>query len=267
MPEAEIKAYYPPAVAAAPGAQVHRLGVREPMPAGLVDRPRGSDDVLVMVFHGETAIDGGPVQAGPFARVWPPRTPHRYGHPGRPWSHSWIHVRGAGFATDVARAGVPLDRAVAGFQPEPFEHLLRLIHAECAGRPRPDLAIVLDLLRILVRMLRRDEVEGPDGAIPPALSRLCQELHGRPGAHWDIPRMARLCGWSESRFSHRFRAALGVPPLEYLIQLRLRRARELLNEPGKRVHAVAAEVGYHDLPHFCRIFKQRFGASPRQLGS
>jgi AraC-like DNA-binding protein len=245
---------------------VRRIGIREGMPAGMVDRREGTDDILVMAFPGGVRLDGV-LHPGPVARVWPRRTRHHYGDPRRPWSHSWLHVRSEAFAAALVRDGVPLDRPIAGFPTEPFEHLLRLLHAECAGHPRPDLAIVLDLLQVLVRLLRRGADAGPAERMPAVLGLLCQELHARPGAPWDVARMAGRCGWSASRFAHRFRAALGVPPLEYLIRLRLHRARELLAERDRPVHAIAAEVGYRDLPHFSRLFRRRFGLPPGRLRS
>lgn len=244
---------------------MQRIGIREPMPAGMVHRPRGGDDILIMAFHGDACIDGDAVIPGPSARAWPRRAPHRYGDPWRPWMHSWLHVRSDTFASALGREGVPLDRPIPGFRPEPFEHLLRLLHAECAGHVRPDPAVVTDLLQVLARLLRRCATPAMGGPMTPEISLLCQEMHAHPGASWNVPRMARMCGMSESRFAHRFRATMGTPPVEYLIRLRLHRARQLLAEPERPIHLIAAEVGYTDTPHFYRIFKQRFGMAPGMM--
>ena len=49
------------------------------------------------------------------------------------------------------------------------------------------------------------------------------------------------------------------------IRLRLDRARVLLSERNRSVAAVAAEVGWHDAPDFCRLFRRRCGVTPGSL--
>jgi AraC-like DNA-binding protein len=263
--QAEIKAYYPAPPVEQPAPRIRRIGIRELMPPGMVDRPRGTDDILMMVFHGDACIGSRTVQPGPSMRIWPRRASHLYGDPRRPWMHSWLHLQGQEFESALVRERIPLDQPISSFAPEPFEHVLRLLHVECGGRAIPDAEIVYELTRVLIRLTRRC-TSGPGGtALHPALSRLCLELHQSPGAPWSILRMARMCGWSASRFAHRFKTALGVPPLEYLIRLRLHRARERLVECDRPIHAIAGEVGYPDLPHFSRIFKARFGLSPGRV--
>jgi transcriptional regulator GlxA family with amidase domain len=59
-----------------------------------------------------------------------------------------------------------------------------------------------------------------------------------------------------------FKQETNQPPMEFLINLRLAKARELLRTPGKRVTDVCGEVGYSSLSHFVRLFKRRFGVTP-----
>jgi transcriptional regulator GlxA family with amidase domain len=47
--------------------------------------------------------------------------------------------------------------------------------------------------------------------------------------------------------------------------LRLDRARVLLSDRNRRIADVAAEVGWHDAPHFCRLFRRRCGVTPGSL--
>ena len=51
--------------------------------------------------------------------------------------------------------------------------------------------------------------------------------------------------------------------LDYLISLRMQKARELLDEnPEQSIQAVAMAVGYEDAYHFSKLFKKYFGLSP-----
>lgn len=62
-----------------------------------------------------------------------------------------------------------------------------------------------------------------------------------------------------------FKSETGSAPIRHLINIRLEKARELL-EGGYQgsIQEVAARVGYDDAYHFSRLFKKRYGISPSQ---
>jgi len=68
---------------------------------------------------------------------------------------------------------------------------------------------------------------------------------------------------SVSRFTLVFRASTGQSPAQYLRQLRLERARVLLETTFLSVKEVRALVGINDASHFTRDFARAYGASPR----
>ena len=60
-----------------------------------------------------------------------------------------------------------------------------------------------------------------------------------------------------------FKSETGDTPINYLISLRMQKARELLDEnPEQSIQAVAMAVGYEDAYHFSKLFKKYFGLSP-----
>jgi AraC-like DNA-binding protein len=63
-------------------------------------------------------------------------------------------------------------------------------------------------------------------------------------------------------FSRLFRRVVGLPPGDWFIQQRMRRARELLTLPNIRIKDVAARIGYTDPLYFSRIFKRIVGIPP-----
>jgi transcriptional regulator GlxA family with amidase domain len=62
-----------------------------------------------------------------------------------------------------------------------------------------------------------------------------------------------------------FQQALGVPPYEWILTTRMRRAQQLLATTTLRVKEIAGRVGFEDAFQFSRIFKQRIGRSPREF--
>lgn len=74
--------------------------------------------------------------------------------------------------------------------------------------------------------------------------------------------LASLIHLSVDRFNHVFKEEMGISPLRYINELRLRKAKLLLKAGKNTVSEVALEVGFNDMNHFGRIFKKRYGASP-----
>ncbi|WP_319243936.1 helix-turn-helix domain-containing protein [uncultured Propionivibrio sp.] len=62
----------------------------------------------------------------------------------------------------------------------------------------------------------------------------------------------------------RFRAAVGMPPLAYLQELRVEQAKALLEATSKGFDEIVAAVGYSDAPAFRRLFQRQVGLSPAQ---
>lgn len=69
---------------------------------------------------------------------------------------------------------------------------------------------------------------------------------------------------STGYFHRVFKSVTGTSPIEYLQELRLKKAAELLSSSSLTVKQAAAAVGYSDMKHFYRIFRQKYGATPKQ---
>lgn len=81
----------------------------------------------------------------------------------------------------------------------------------------------------------------------------------------DVPMIAHHCAVSE-RYLHAVFAAVGQRIGAQIRELRLQHCRSELRSPASRAYAVldiALRWGFSDAAHFSRIYKQRFGCSPR----
>lgn len=94
------------------------------------------------------------------------------------------------------------------------------------------------------------------------VTRALQLMQAKPAERWTVEALAKAAGLSRAAFARRFLAELGVPPLRYLAELRMRRAAELLAEGDGSLAAVAAEVGYDSEFAFSRAFKRHTGEAP-----
>jgi AraC family transcriptional regulator len=78
----------------------------------------------------------------------------------------------------------------------------------------------------------------------------------------DLKTIAEAAGISPSHFARRFRATVGKAPHQYLIQIRIDRAKRLLSESDKGIAEIAFACGFASQEHMTRRFKRSCGLTP-----
>jgi AraC-like DNA-binding protein len=63
----------------------------------------------------------------------------------------------------------------------------------------------------------------------------------------------------------RFKEATGMNFIEYLGRVRVKKAKNVPQNPNHRASAIALEVGFQSVSQFNRTFKKVTGRSPKQL--
>lgn len=74
--------------------------------------------------------------------------------------------------------------------------------------------------------------------------------------------IARLSGLSRRQIERLFRRHLDCVPKRYYLELRLRRARELLLQTAMPITDVTTSCGFKSAPHFSRCYRAQFGHPP-----
>ena len=96
---------------------------------------------------------------------------------------------------------------------------------------------------------------------PATVRTVCELLHERLAEPPTLAELAAVTGLSQFALLRAFRAETGLPPHAYLNQLRVRRARSLLDD-GMPPTEVAALTGFADQAHLTRHFKRVVGVPP-----
>lgn len=108
----------------------------------------------------------------------------------------------------------------------------------------------------------------PGGAVPRRephrvmISRALALVHGRMGQGVTLDLVARSACVSKSHFCRVFKRQMGISFRDYLTRMRIRKAKEMLREPGTSVAEVALAIGYNDMSHFDRVFRRLEGQTP-----
>jgi AraC-like DNA-binding protein len=105
----------------------------------------------------------------------------------------------------------------------------------------------------------------PNGVDSEGAKRIREVLHAHVSDNVTLDDLARDVGLSRTYVVHAFQRAYQVPPYEYLMQLRVAKARDLL-AAGERPIDVAHACGFCDQSHLNRWFRAVVGVTPGEYG-
>ncbi|MEO0442902.1 MAG: helix-turn-helix domain-containing protein [Pseudomonadota bacterium] len=88
-------------------------------------------------------------------------------------------------------------------------------------------------------------------------------LQNNSGKNITLTDIAKQFDMSSRNFNRRFKAAIGCTPTQYLQELRLKTAKDLLQSSNLSVGEIADKVGYSDASHFTHLFKRSFSITPK----
>jgi AraC family transcriptional regulator len=80
-----------------------------------------------------------------------------------------------------------------------------------------------------------------------------------------LKELAGICHLSSFHFARQFKKTVGLSPYQYLMSLRIDRAKQMLSEKETTMTEISAKLGYADHSHFSRAFKQSTGATPSEF--
>ncbi|MBE6553091.1 MAG: helix-turn-helix transcriptional regulator [Ruminococcaceae bacterium] len=121
-----------------------------------------------------------------------------------------------------------------------------------------------EMMALLYDMLARLAKEGAEQKphlLTPAIEYLGQNL-GDPAL--SNAQLAHRANMSEVYFRRVFKETYGTTPHRYVMDLRIRRAKQLLTEGPSSVTAIAESCGFSSVYHFCRAFKAITGLTPSE---
>ena len=187
-----------------------------------------------------------------------------------PWHYVWAAFLGHRCEPLLHQLGWSVERPVmrgAGRKTfSLYRKLRRALH-------RPARAALADLeaealLRLLLHEIAKANLallpddsaaaESPPQQVVTQAMRWLELQFDRPIS---IGQLSKSLGYHRTHLSKLFKQTVGLSPMQYLMQLRLERAKTLLDSRFT-VEQVASSVGFSDPLHFSKQFRKRYGMSP-----
>ncbi len=98
----------------------------------------------------------------------------------------------------------------------------------------------------------------------PTIKKVCDYIDLHIAEDISLEQMADYVSVSSFYLSKLFKDEKGVTFINFISDKRLEKARQLLSETNESIKEITAEIGYNDQNYFSRIFKSKYGLSPKE---
>lgn len=200
-----------------------------------------------------------------------------------PLLKDWVHFQASTTQTLQLMSLFPPPMCLKGKSAATITALLKELVDEWRGNaPARQLAVKSLLMRALLIAYRAPQ---SDWRKPDALRAAPQEAIVEEGAgqqrlplerirsvlalmnrsysaQLSLSDLAKCACLHPTYFNQVFKRVVGMPPMKFLEQQRLRRAQELLAQSALTVAEIGEQVGYQDPYYFSRAFRKRTGLAP-----
>lgn len=87
-------------------------------------------------------------------------------------------------------------------------------------------------------------------------------IEARRNSRLSVPDLARSLGLSASHFHRLFKHQTGVSPYQYYLNLRIERAKQMLEQTNQSMSEIAHGLAFDNAYDFSTAFKRRTGVCP-----
>lgn len=193
-----------------------------------------------------------------------------------PWNYVWAAVQGEQALRLLKEAGLSPEKPVLqGADAAALQSLYQRIRLSFLQSPYPGLEsleasgwmrLLLHRLGLVSRNLENGAAQPPeviDRQVEQAIRWISLQYHQQLG----IGQIASSLGYHRAHFSKAFKERTGLSPKQYLMKIRMDKAKELLASRALTIDEVSSSVGFNDALYFSKQFRSWFGQSPSEYRS
>jgi len=234
-------------------------------------RPRGRVDwqlVYITAGEGHFILNGHEVivPAGNMVLYQPKQEQHYY-FLGKDQSQYWfVHFTGRQVKSILKHYEIPLEGYIlhTGISYE-YEELFKRMRDElldCAFCYEENLTYLLRELLIIMNRRMNQGLPKVNGFVQNEIDHAKTYFKEHYNEEISIEQYAASRNMSTSWFSKSFRDIVGVSPMKYVLDQRMRNAQILLETTDSTITEIAHSLGYENAMYFSRLFRKMKGVSP-----
>lgn len=182
------------------------------------------------------------------------------------WDFVWFNLYGESFGTyynQFSSARKPTFQAREGSALEMFIGKLASQCASATGSPQSELIASTTIVNILTELILSDSDHTEDRRKAPGyITGIMERINADFTRPITLDALAQEFNVSKYHLSREFKKYTGYSPNEYVISMRINRAKELLRSTSITVGEIAQMTGCGDVNHFIQLFKSREKTTP-----
>lgn len=183
-----------------------------------------------------------------------------------------FHFKGMPPNSIVMPDGSHILRTTSDSKQEISKHCYEMVAENESNKLGKYFMLKAHLMQILLLMIR--DIRGSEDSIQAgcnfesynksyAVKKIINYLNENYEHKISLDQIAHNMYLSPVYISKIFKEETGESPINYLIKIRLEKAKDiLLTSEGKSIKSIANRVGYDDVYHFSKLFKKYYGISP-----
>jgi len=179
--------------------------------------------------------------------------------------NDWFHVEGKDFANLLKNYPLPLDEAFSIHQHHLFQKYATCIFTEFKEQKAGYRSMIDSLMTEMIIAIYRDftaahlSKDSFGGIIA-----VNHAILSNPEHDWTLQEMAKMSGYSVSRFCELYRSMYGISPINDVINQRIQLAKRLLASEQATIGYAAEMCGFNTINYFSKCFKKYTACTPRE---
>ena len=167
---------------------------------------------------------------------------------GRPWFTSKNAVVDIGHSEEII---------------DTYDKIFNYVNEEKPGYQQVASGMIMKMLGFIVSYDKQKDFSGK--RVEKIIQNACFAIRENVEAEINFQTFAEENHIGYSYFRKMFKKYTGVPPVQYHLDLKVLRAKEMLLYTDKSIKEISYELGFQSNYYFSRIFKNKLGVSPSEI--
>lgn len=174
----------------------------------------------------------------------------------------WIHMAGVNtkeLCGEILKTGKNIFRSKSN---SVIVSILEILDALCGEKTFNEAELSAEVYKILMELSEGDGMKSINEDGEDCVRIVSEYIYSHLGESITVSKLASLTHMSVTHFSRVFKQKTGFSPYDYVLAMRLTKAKELLLKTKKQIVEIAYETGFNSEANFIYCFSKNEGISP-----
>ncbi len=173
----------------------------------------------------------------------------------------WVHVAGVN-SREICNEIIKNNGNVLKNSKDVKKRIVRLYEGITPNVMLSETRLSLEIYKLFASLLSPDRIDSDESINDDNIKQVRDYIINNLSEQMSVEKLSELAHLSSTHFSRLFKLETGFSPYNYILNVRLNRAKELLLKSDKSITEIAYETGFNSEANFIYCFKKSEGLSP-----